>query len=169
MVNFFARFEDGEAAHHHLVQLLAQSTTPNLFDTHPFSRGPVFQIDGNLGGCAGIAEMLVQSHVENEISLLPALPASAWPTGEARGLRARDGWTLDLLRWANGRLDEAVLRAPARVPPNAPITLRVPFGTTPVVTRAEEKDAPLEAASEANVARFVADGGAVYRVRAARK
>ena len=165
MVNFFARFEDGETAHHHLTQLLAQSTMPNLFDTHPFTRGPVFQIDGNLGGCAGIAEMLVQSHVENEISLLPALPASAWPDGEARGLRARGGWTIEALRWRNGRLDEAVLRAPDIVPADALVALRVPPGTAPAFVTGDGE----EIAFHANVARFTPRGsGANYQVRAAR-
>jgi len=165
MVNFFARFEDGETAHHHLTRLLADSTTPNLFDTHPYSRGPVFQIDGNLGGCAGIAEMLVQSHVPNEISLLPALPASAWPSGEARGLRARGGWTIESLRWTNGRLDEAILRAPAVVSPNAPVTLRVPPGTAPAVVTFDGE----EVVFEENVARFTPRGRVECQVRAAQE
>jgi alpha-L-fucosidase 2 len=106
-IAFQARLLDGDKAHESLAMLMRHSTSPNLFDTHPAGTGQIFQIDGNFGATAAIAEMLLQSH-DDAIHFLPALPA-AWPRGRVTGLRARGGVEADV-EWAEGRATSITLR-----------------------------------------------------------
>jgi alpha-L-fucosidase 2 len=131
IINFWARLEDAELAHEHLQALFARSTLPNLFDNHP-----PFQIDGNFGGTAGIAEMLLQSHA-GEIALLPARPR-AWPDGSIRGLVARGGVEVDV-DWTDGRATRARLRPRF----TGPQTLRAPRGQTIAQADCGGRDLPL--------------------------
>lgn len=151
-INFWARLQDGDRAHRLLSEQLRFSTLPNLWDNHP-----PFQIDGNFGATAGVAEMLLQSHA-GEIHILPALPR-AWPAGAVRGLRARGDIQVDI-RWRGGRAEEVTLR-PGR---DGSVTVRSTIFSTPFTLTEAGGDAPVEAAGEGEVRSFPVRAGRAYVV-----
>ncbi|WP_206610889.1 glycoside hydrolase family 95 protein [Mariniphaga sediminis] len=107
IVNFYARLFDGNECNKHINGLLSGQVSSNLFDLHP---PHVFQIDGNLGVTAGIAEMLLQSHENKTIRLLPALPKD-WKDGEIKGLCARGNFIIDI-DWKDGKMETVWIYSP---------------------------------------------------------
>jgi len=110
IINFYARLHDGENALKHVHGLLANCTLDNLMNNYP-----PFQIDGNFGGTAGIVEMLLQSQ-NGEIHILPALP-EVWREGQIRGIRARGGYTVDII-WQGGEVTDLAIHADQSGPVN---------------------------------------------------
>ncbi len=158
-INFWARFQNGERALRLLSRMLTLVETTetkvqgggvyaNLLDAHP-----PFQIDGNFGATAGIAEMLLQSHT-GELSLLPALP-EAWHQGYVTGLRARGGFTVHIA-WREGRLSNATIHATREG------TCRVRTATRVAVT-SEGYEIPVERL-ETGLVSFKVESGQSYRV-----
>lgn len=156
-INLRARLQDGNRAHKILAAQLRDSTLPNLWSNHP-----PFQIDGNFGATAGMAEMLLQSHA-GEVHLLPALP-DAWPSGSVEGLRARGGLVVDIF-WQEGKLKEAVLH------PERDLHTRLRAGRSSAQVRVSGGDgaAPLFEDSEDGSIELELDAGSTYRISLAER
>jgi alpha-L-fucosidase 2 len=150
IINFWARLHEPQKAHENVHALLAKSTHPNLFDNHP-----PFQIDGNYGGTAGVAEMLLQSH-EGEIALLPCLPREAWPTGHITGLCARGAVEVDIA-WKDG----AAISAQLRPSQTSKLLLRAPSGQQIEAVRCDGELVPLTA-DESDAIRIPVEAGKAY-------
>jgi alpha-L-fucosidase 2 len=150
IINFWARLQDGEQAYINLMELLSHSVHTSLLGDHP-----PFQIDGNFGGTAAIAEMLLQSH-RDEILLLPALP-KAWRHGRISGLRTRGGFEVEI-GWQDGQLKEAVLHATQ----DGLCTIR---SESPLVILMEEGEGLVVNTIGGSVYSFNAESGTSYLVR----
>jgi alpha-L-fucosidase 2 len=156
VINCYARLEDGDRCHQQLMELLKLSTRENLFDVCGIKANSLYQIDGNLGAPAGMAEMLLQSH-GGVVRLLPALP-SAWPNGSFVGLRARGGLTVDL-GWRAGKAASATLRASR----DGETLLAVPIGQRISVVEARHRSAL--AAAETGIYKLKVMRGETYTLR----
>ncbi len=115
-INFWARLQDGSRSYKLLNRAMQVTSDDgvNMMDgggvySNLFSTHPPFQLDGNMGATAGMAEMLLQSH-SGEIHVLPALP-EAWPSGKITGLKARGGLVVDM-EWTKGKLNQVRIASP---------------------------------------------------------
>jgi alpha-L-fucosidase 2 len=144
-IAFWSRLLDGDKAWESISMLTQNSTNGALLDTHPDGKGFIFQIDGNFGATAAIAELLLQSH-DGSVDLLPALP-KAWPAGSVVGLRARGGLTVDV-EWRDSRVIKCTVRADHR----GSYVLRAPPGQTIASVRQGAQRIPLQQQSGGVVA-----------------
>ncbi len=155
-IAFWTRLLDGDKAWESLSMLMQHSTNINLFDTHPSGKTSIFQIDGNFGTTAAIAELLLQSH-EGSIDLLPALP-TAWPEGSVKGLRARGNLEIDL-DWSQNKITTCTVR------PNTTgeQTLRAPKGQTIAAIKSGTQSIPA-ATQPDGTHRTQLEAGRTYRL-----
>ena len=157
-IGLWARLGDGDQAWESIRRLIEHSTGINLFDSHPMPGGAIFQIDGNFGATAAVAEMLLQSH-EGETAFLPALP-KAWPAGKIQGLRTRTGLEVDL-DWKEGAPVAAELRAKR----TGEQRLRAPAGSKITAVRDDKgRELQIKSADDRSAAIFPASAGTNYLV-----
>ena len=152
-IAFWSRLLDGDKAWDSISMLMQESTNGALLDTHPDGKGFIFQIDGNFGATAAIAELLLQSHT-GTIDLLPALP-TAWPSGSVAGLRTRGGLTVDL-EWHENHATGCKLRAER----SRRIVLRPPPGQSIAAVRSGTRALALERHADRTVAATMPAGSA---------
>ncbi|MDE5754988.1 MAG: glycoside hydrolase family 95 protein, partial [Oscillospiraceae bacterium] len=149
IINMWARLHDNDMAYENLRKLLVDSTGLNLLNSLP-----PFQIDGNFGGAAGIAEMLLQSH-SGEIHLLPALPKS-WEAGSISGLCARGGFEISMT-WKDQKLVHAEILSHH----GQPCALR----TAGVVSVHRKDDTPVSASLRDGVICFETEPETCYFIK----
>jgi alpha-L-fucosidase 2 len=149
-----ARLGDGENAHYAYHATLSAYVAPNLWPGCYYP-GEVNLLEALGGAAAIVAEMLVQSHVDNKIQLLPALP-SAWPKGSVQGLRCRNGFTLTNMSWEGGKLTSASIRSELGNPCKI-------YGTKFTVTNADGGGAVSTTASEGCLV-FNTAAGKTYKI-----
>jgi alpha-L-fucosidase 2 len=149
-INFWARLLDGNHSHKMLSEQLKQSTLDNLWDTHP-----PFQLDGNFGATAGIAEMLLQSHA-GAIDVLPAVP-DFWNNGSVKGLRARGDVTVDA-DWTGGTPTRIALRPEQ----DGPLTVRSGLFAGRFEVRDATTDKKIDVTSDGNEITIGAVAGHEY-------
>jgi alpha-L-fucosidase 2 len=152
-IAFWSRLLDGDKAWESIAMLMKESTNGSLLDSHPDGKSSIFQIDGNFGATAAIAELLLQSHA-GSIDLLPSLP-TAWASGKVTGLRARGGLTVDI-SWDGARAKTCTLRADR----TSRFILRAPGGQEIGALRAAGRSLPLDRQPDGTVAATIPSGSA---------
>ncbi|NUT47587.1 MAG: glycoside hydrolase family 95 protein [Saccharothrix sp.] len=149
-INFWARLLDGDHAHRMLAEQLTGSTLPNLWDTHP-----PFQLDGNFGATAGVAEMLLQSQ-DGVVHVLPALPGE-WRDGSYAGLRAHGDVTVDA-HWSDGTAREITLTTGH----DGPLTVRSTLFDGAFHLADAKTDQPVPTRADGDTITFTARAGHRY-------